>query len=114
MLDKKLNLKDGNTIALVNNPYELAVQAPRVAADNADAVILFAVNKAALEANIAVLVRASKRNALVWLAYPKAKQLNTDLNRDIVHDYMPTVGLDAVRQIAIDDTWAALRFKLLA
>src|SRR4051812_6035572 len=113
MLDQKLNLKPGHTVALVGNTFEPDIQAARATPATADAVILFAANKAELTATVQVLVTAARRGALVWLAYPKAKQLGTDLNRDIIHDYMPSVGLDAVRQVAIDDTWSALRFKLL-
>lgn len=50
---------------------------------------------------------------MAWLAYPKARQLGTDLNRDILHGYMLAVGLDAVTQVAIDGTWSAMRFKAL-
>jgi hypothetical protein len=113
MLDKKLNIKDGNTVAIVNSPHAIDIVAARADAGTADAVILFTKNKAELTAHLSVLVEAAKRGALVWLAYPKAKQLGTDLSRDIIHDYMPSVGLDAVRQVAIDDTWSALRFKPL-
>jgi hypothetical protein len=114
MLDKKLNIKDGFSVALVNSPHEVDIAAARADPGTADAVILFTKDKAELTAHLGILVAAAQRGALVWLAYPKAKQLGTDLNRDIVHDYMPSVGLDAVRQVAIDDTWSALRFKLLA
>lgn len=113
MLDTKLNLKDGHTIAVINSPYDVEVAAPRAASETADAVLLFAANRAELDRDVHVLVRASERGALAWLAYPKAKKLNTDLNRDIIHDYMPSMGLDAIRQIAIDETWSALRFKPL-
>ncbi len=111
MLDKKLNLKVGQSIALIHAPYEIDVAAPRAAPDSAGAVLLFVTNRAELDQHVHLLVGAAKRGAMVWLAYPKAKQLGTDLNRDIIHNHMPSVGLDAVRQVAIDDTWSALRFK---
>ncbi|HEV7930280.1 MAG TPA: hypothetical protein VGP12_09155, partial [Nitrosospira sp.] len=58
MLDKKLNVKNGQTITFVNNPYDIDVQAPRADVAVADAVILFAANKAALNAHVQVLVTA--------------------------------------------------------
>ena len=36
-------------------------------------------------------------------------QLGTDLNRDRIRESI--VGLDTVRQVAIDNVWSALRLK---
>ncbi|MDN5274475.1 MAG: hypothetical protein JWP06_376 [Candidatus Saccharibacteria bacterium] len=75
--------------------------------------MVFVANKAELDRHIQTLIQMATRGMMVWLAYPKAKQLDTDLNRDIIWTYMCTFGFDAVRQVAIDDMWSALRFKLL-
>ena len=111
MLDGKLQIKDGKTIAILYSPYDLEIAAARIDENEADAVLVFATNKAELDARIGILVAAATRGAAAWVAYPKAKQLNTDLNRDIIHDLVPGKGLDTVRQIAIDDTWSAMRLK---
>lgn len=57
------------------------------------------------------LVAAAEADRLAWVAYPKAGQLGTDLNRDIVWKHMLARGVQAVRQIAIDEVWSALRFR---
>jgi len=54
---------------------------------------------------------AAHRGALAWVAYPKAGQLGTDLNRDRVRDELQTSALDTVRQIAVNDVWSALRLR---
>jgi hypothetical protein len=56
-------------------------------------------------------VEAARRDRLVWLAYPKAGRLGTDLNRDTVAALLADDSVRPVRQIAIDDTWSALRFR---
>lgn len=56
-------------------------------------------------------VEAAKRDALSWVAYPKAGQLGTDLNRDRLASLLADRGVRAVRQVAIDDVWSALRFR---
>lgn len=112
MLDKKLQLKDGQTIALVNSHMTLELTVPQAAVGDADAVLVFTANEAELRQNLAAL-KAAAADKLTWLAYPKAKQLGTDINRDIVRDIANQNGLDPVRQIALDDTWSALRLKLL-
>jgi hypothetical protein len=51
------------------------------------------------------------RDGLAWIAYPKAGQLGTDLNRDILWKHLLASGVQGVRQIALDETWSALRFR---
>ncbi|HSX29392.1 MAG TPA: hypothetical protein VLE73_02430 [Candidatus Saccharimonadales bacterium] len=113
MLDKKLQLKDGQTIALIGDYPQLPIAAPQVKASNADAVIVFTVNKAELHRNLNVLKTAAENNKLTWVAYPKAKLLDTDINRDIIRAIANENGLDPVRQIALDETWSTLRLKSL-
>src|SRR3954465_8951609 len=113
MLDSKLQIKAGQTIAILHAPGVVAVSAPSVSLEKADAVLVVATNRAELDERIGILAAAAQRGALVWVAYPKARQLGTDLNRDLIHEYMPGHGLNLVRQIAIDETWSALRLKPL-
>jgi hypothetical protein len=51
-------------------------------------------------------------NALVWVAYPKKTSGHeTDLNRDSIREGMAGLGWNTVSIVAIDRTWAALRFR---
>ena len=78
----------------------------------ADAVIGFAQSAADLASDdAAAVVAAAARDALAWVAYPKAGQLGTDLNRDTVAAALTDRGVRPVRQVAIDDVWSALRFR---
>ena len=43
--------------------------------------------------------------------YPKAGQLGTDLNRDILWKHLLKKNIQGVRQIAIDNVWSAMRFR---
>jgi hypothetical protein len=54
---------------------------------------------------------ALKPGGVLWVSYPKGKVIPTDLNRDIVRTTAEEVGLQTVSQIAIDETWSALRLK---
>jgi hypothetical protein len=56
-------------------------------------------------------VAAARQDKLAWIAYPKAGQLGTDLNRDILAGELSGQGVQPVRQVAIDETWSALRFR---
>ena len=48
---------------------------------------------------------------ILWVCYPKAKALGTDLNRDVVRMSVARAGLETVAIVAVDDFWSALRCK---
>jgi len=75
------------------------------------AVLVFAVNSKALKANAKAAVDAAKEDRLSWIAYPKAGQLGTDLNRDKLAEAMKPHGIDGVRLVSLDDVWSAMRFR---
>jgi hypothetical protein len=60
-----------------------------------------------------MLVEAAHQDRLAWIAYPKAGQLGTDLNRGRLADAISASGLQPVRQVSLNDVWSALRFRLL-
>ncbi|HTP59944.1 MAG TPA: hypothetical protein VMM82_13565, partial [Spirochaetia bacterium] len=49
---------------------------------------------------------------VLWFAYPKqtSKAFRSDLNRDLCAAALAPLGLQPVRQIAIDEDWSALRY----
>ena len=52
-------------------------------------------------------------DAVVWFAYPKgtSKRYTCDFNRDTGWQVLGAAGFEAVRQVAIDEDWSALRFR---
>lgn len=77
----------------------------------ADAVVVFVTTRAELDQRAAPAVAAAMADRLAWVAYPKAGKLGTDLNRDSIAAAMVERGVQPVRQVAIDETWSALRFR---
>lgn len=111
MLDKKLQIRPGQTIAIIGSPIIVDVQAQQHDPETADALLVFAVNDAQVRSHLALLGTAADDGKLTWIAYPKAKQLGTDINRDSLRALLNAEGLDPVRQVAIDAVWSALRIK---
>lgn len=111
----KLQLKPGQKVALERVPpgVDLGLDQGSVQQDagSADAVIVFVKTAAELHERAEPVVTAARRDALAWIAYPKAGQLGTDLNRDSLAALMQQFGVQPVRQVAIDDVWSALRFR---
>jgi hypothetical protein len=112
-LAKKLNIKTGMTVQVVTGPAEVDLSGlPTTAGPSADGVLVFVRTLSDIDRNLQPLFDATETGRIAWMAYPKARQLGTDLDRDILGKHMRQKGMDAVRQVAIDDTWSAMRFKI--
>lgn len=109
----KLQLKPGQSIALLRKPSETDLDVD-LAEDpaSADAALVFVKRAQDLASpEVDAVVAAACRDALAWVAYPKAGKLGTDLNRDSLAALISERGVRPVRQISVDDTWSALRFR---
>ncbi len=77
-------------------------------------ILLFARDDAAMAKQLPVCKTKLEPGGALWLAYAKGTSGKaTDINRDSIRDYVATIGLDTVAQIAIDADWSALRLKVL-
>jgi hypothetical protein len=112
----KLQITPGRRVAVLHRPagVDLGIAAGDLCDDpgTADAAILFVTTIADQSAPAAdAIVAVAQRDAVTWVAYPKARQLGTDLNRDSLAALLTERGIRPVRQIAIDEVWSALRFR---
>ena len=111
----KLQVKVGQLVVVEGLPQGVDLELDQVQlqgdAASADVVILFVTTAAEFGQRADNVVQAAKRDALAWVAYPKAGKLGTDLNRDSLARLMIERGAQPVRQVAIDDAWSALRFR---
>jgi hypothetical protein len=126
-LFKKLNFKDQQTIVALNAPASFAVELnsmKKEAAIVSDAKQLkeigFAICFVMTQKEIDTLVKAIKTklagDAVIWFCYPKgtSKKYKCDFNRDTGWASLGQIGLEPVRQVAIDEDWSALRFRKVA
>ena len=114
-LSQKLQIKAGQSVVVLYAPpgVKMELEGSRTVSNAAaaDALVVFAANRAELTERADPFVEAARRDALAWIAYPKAGQLNTDLNRDSLWKLLEDRGIRPVRQVAIDEVWSALRFR---
>jgi hypothetical protein len=77
-------------------------------------ILMFAKDKAALIKGLPNCKSLLEPGGALWVAYIKGtSQKITDINRDSIREYVSTIGLDTVSQIAIDEDWSALRLKVV-
>jgi hypothetical protein len=52
-----------------------------------------------------------KKDGMVWFSWPKgASGIKTDLNGNIIREYILGIGLVDIKVAAIDETWSGLKF----
>ncbi|HEX6818960.1 MAG TPA: hypothetical protein VF120_11340 [Ktedonobacterales bacterium] len=120
-LAKKLGLKPGQRMALLNapdgfrerlHPLPEGAELAETLHGAFDCALVFTREQAVVERDAPAVRAAVKPGGLLWLAYPKlTSKVKTDLTRDRGWDSMFAAGWRPVSLVAIDDIWSALRFR---
>ncbi len=118
-LARKLLIKPGNRVALVNAPpgYAERLQPLPEGAElvdlrpGIDVLQVFAHDRAELARSTGALTSV-RDGGLLWVCYPKGgRKAGTDLNRDLLWEELGRAGLTGVTLVSVDDTWSAMRFR---
>jgi len=109
-LRKKLQVPSGVLVRVVNAPKGLALDL-QSKGRSPEAILFFAQDSETLKEEGGAAFEAARADRLAWIAYPKAGQLGTDLSRYKLWTLLKPMGIRPVRQISIDSTWSALRFR---
>jgi hypothetical protein len=119
-LIKKLGIKSGYTIAILNPPADYDQTLGELPHDvtqadtlneTLDFVHFFTKDRAELEAEFPHLKAALKPNGMLWVSWPKkASKVPTDVSDSVVRDIGLANGLVDVKVAAIDATWSGLKF----
>ena len=110
-LEQKLQIKAGQSVAVVNVPAESRLRLLRTSGSNpdqADVVIGFAVRPADL-AWLRSVYAAARTGRLAWVIYPTPGQPGTDLRWDWLVRALRQYGVEAVQNAPINRTWSAMR-----
>ena len=119
-LAKKLGIKEGFRVALVNAPQDFQselgelphnVEFVKRTTKSLDIVLLFVLSERALARDFANLAEKLKTNGMIWIAWPKKSSgVTTDLSFECVQKIGLAAGLVDVKICAIDETWSGLKF----
>jgi hypothetical protein len=120
-IQKKIRLLPGVSALVINAPLEYVelmspanfdIQVEKSKRGKYNFVQVFGSKKSILEQLVWDLSHAGKYDCLFWICYPKGGgKIKSDINRNIVWKIAEGIGMKCVSQIAIDDTWSALRCR---
>ncbi len=123
-LGRKLGIKAGMTIALINAPenyddllaplpddlvrFEDVESAPQ---GKVDFVQCFVKQRDDLEAIFPALKALIRKDGMIWISwYKKAAKIPTDVTDGVVRDLGLSHGLVDVKVAAVDERWSGLKF----
>ncbi len=123
-LAKKLHIKPGQRIILINPPAGYTEQLGKLpdgaelakrATGQFDFVHLFAKDSAEVSRFGPKALQVLNYDGVFWVSYPKKSSgVASDISRDHGWDLLKESGLRPVSAVSIDDTWSALRFRPVA
>src|SRR3569833_3454283 len=118
---KKLGIKDGFHISLINAPdyyLDLFTDLPpdlyfeRDTA-NVDFVHFFTKSQAEYESLLPSLKTQIKPNGMIWVSWPKkASKVPTDITEDIIRNYAIKIGLVDIKVCAVDEIWSGMKLVI--
>lgn len=79
--------------------------------DEATAALVFADSAADVREILTEHKEQIAAPSVFWVLYPKANR--ADINRDTLWPILGAFGMRPIGQVAVDDTWSALRFRPL-
>jgi hypothetical protein len=114
---KKLRLNSEQKTLILNAPNEYLSMLEGITFDEKpkednlyDFVQVFGYQQDELESLVKSVQNSGKYDCLFWACYPKGTgKIKSNIKRETVWKAFELIGLDTVTQIAIDETWSALR-----
>ena len=119
-LPKKLGIKDGFRVCLVDSPQEVnkelkpSLDKCEIAHDGKaplDFAIVFTKSKAALAKEFKQISRQLAPAGMLWVSWPKKSSgVASDLDENIVREVGLAAGLVDVKVCAVTEVWSGLKF----
>lgn len=122
-ISQKLLLKPGQEFLLVNPPpgyLDRVGSIPEGAnirsqtSSPVSMIQVFVTSQAQLEKVLPSHKANLEPGGILWVSYPKGtSRLASDINRDSIWKFARSIGMEAVALFAVDETWSAMRLKLV-
>jgi hypothetical protein len=122
-LVKKLGIKAGQSVAVVNAPKNFLAKelqplpenvitvASATALQQLDFIMLFVDTARTLQKELPKLKRRLASDGILWVSWPKKSSgVETDLSFEVVQQSGLKIGLVDVKICAVSDIWSGLKF----
>ncbi|MCW2785561.1 MAG: hypothetical protein JWP74_2078 [Marmoricola sp.] len=115
-LEKKLGVKDGQTVYVDRAPAGFTLAAPTTTRlpELAAITLTFQTAGAELAQRLPVLLEHTEQAGMIWVCWPKKAARKLGYETDLDDNVVRTVGLEAgvvdVKVCAIDEVWSGLKF----
>jgi hypothetical protein len=121
-LAKKLSIKEGFTIRLINAPdyyFDLFTDLPinvTVVVDDApqkDFIHFFTKDESEYTRLLPRLKKEIKRDGMIWVSWPKkSSKVATDITEDKIRNYALQTGLVDIKVCAVAEIWSGLKLVI--
>ncbi len=115
-LEKKLGIKDGQTVYLDRAPdgFELKALTTARLPKLAGISLTFHTHAKTLEARLPALIEHTEQAGMIWVCWPKKAAQKLGYESDLDDNVVRGIGLDAgvvdVKICAIDEVWSGMKF----
>jgi hypothetical protein len=121
-LPKKLGIKDGFRICVINAPPDyLTLLAPLPSGvkilvreeKDVDLWHFFTKSAGELRKKLPAIMSQIKRDGMIWISWPKkSSKVPTDVTEDVIREVALPLGLVDIKVCAIDEVWSGLKLVI--
>lgn len=121
-LPKKLGIKDGFRVALLNVPDDVRAELAdsfkkcsilKPASGALDFVFLFVKSRAALDRDLLPAAAGLAPAGMLWISWPKKSSgVSSDLDENVVRLSGLAAGLVDIKVCAVTEVWSGLKFVI--
>ncbi|SDD24535.1 Protein of unknown function [Mucilaginibacter pineti] len=121
-LAKKLGIKSGTKVTLINAPQHYLQLFTDMPADVyfvndtailKDVIHFFTKERAGFLTVLPGLMLQIKQDGMIWVSWPKkASKVVTDITEDVIRDFSLEIGLVDIKVCAVDETWSGLKLVI--
>jgi hypothetical protein len=121
-LARKLGIKDGSRIFLLNAPgnylqlvapLPAGVQVAHQITSHTDIVHIFSTKKEELSQALRTSLQKMRPDGMIWLSWPKkSSKVPTDITEDTIREVALPLGLVDIKVCAVDDVWSGLKLVI--
>jgi hypothetical protein len=121
-LAKKLGIKDGSRIFLLNapgnylqlvSPLPEGVQVAPQITSHTDVIHIFSTKKEELSQALHTCLEKMRSNGVIWASWPKkSSKVPTDISEDTIREVALPLGLVDIKVCAVDDVWSGLKLVI--